>query len=171
MHIGNLKGKIAAVDAGYFLIDQEQVCEGRMLPQKVVIPLAFRSSLQEASVGNGVLLVDATIDHTAGLIIPQLVIVEPDYLLDVSSVAECMREYGPHPFYFFISRCSEKSNTAPILLGNAANFFLDELIYSEKIENVEAHTVIKKYFSNIRWRFHPVRICANNKSNGSFLKA
>lgn len=146
MHIGNLKGKIAAVDAGYFLIDQEQVCEGRMLPQKVVIPLAFRSSLQEASVGNGVLLVDATIDHTAGLIIPQLVIVEPDYLLDVSSVAECMREYGPHPFYFFISRCSEKSNTAPILLGNAANFFLDELIYSEKIENVEAHTVIKKYF-------------------------
>ncbi len=145
MYIGNLKGKIVAVDAEYFLID-EQFFSEQGLPRKVVAPIEFRSSLQDAVIGNNVQLIDVTVDYITDSIIPKLVIVEPDYLLDVSSVAECMREYGSHPFYFLINRCSEKSNTAPILLGNAANFFLDELIYSERVEDVDANVVIKKYF-------------------------
>lgn len=66
--------------------------------------------------------------------------------MDVSAVAECMREYGSHPFYFLINRCTERVNSAPILLGNAANFFLDELVYSDDPLLVDANATIKKFF-------------------------
>ncbi|MFT4205229.1 MAG: AAA domain-containing protein [Chitinophagaceae bacterium] len=143
MQIGNLRARVVAVDKEYFDVDSA-VLNGQALPMKVLVPAAFQSSLQVTAPGNAVALVDVTVE--ADCLVPKLVIVEPDYLLDVSSVAECMREYGPHPFYFFINRCSPRANTAPILLGNAANFFLDELVYADNPGTVDANATVKKYF-------------------------
>lgn len=145
MNIGNVKGKVVAIEEGYFTF-RPQVQAFSELPTKVVVPKLFATSIKECATGNRVALIDVTVDYIAGHLIPQLVIIEPDYLLDVSSVAECMREYGSHPFYFLINRCSDRPNTAPILLGNAANFFLDTLIYADDIERVDVNACIKKFF-------------------------
>jgi len=154
VNIGNVKGWIVAKEKDDFVFRAQHPTD-RELPSKVVVPVTFQSSVQDAIIGNLVALIDVTIDHSAHCLLPTMVIIEPDYLLDVSVIAECMREYGSHPFYFLLSRSSEKSNTAPMLLGNAANFFLDELVFANKIDDVDANATVKKYF-----HLYPVEISA-----------
>jgi len=74
-------------------------------------------------------LLDVGID-AEGILTPGLIVLEPDYLLDISSLAECFKEYGHHPANYLLSRLSPLQNTAPMLLGNIANLFLDEWIYT-----------------------------------------
>ncbi|PZP49464.1 MAG: hypothetical protein DI598_07745 [Pseudopedobacter saltans] len=145
MQIGNLIGKIVDIGADFITIEQLQY-DGMFIPTSVLIPELFQSSVQNALVGNIVQLIDVVLDDKRGCLLPKLLIIEPDYLVDVSAVAECMREYGSHPFYFLINRCTERVNSAPILLGNAANFFLDELVYSDDPLLVDANATIKKFF-------------------------
>lgn len=57
--------------------------------------------------------------------IPNLIVIHPDYLIDISSLAACFREYGHHPLNFFMNKVKPKANTAPILLGNLpASFWM-----------------------------------------------
>lgn len=62
---------------------------------------------------------------------PSFIVVEPDYLIDISSLAECYRDYGSHPGNYILSRLMPIDNTRPLLLGNIANLFLDEWIHSK----------------------------------------
>lgn len=55
-------------------------------------------------------------------------ILEPDYLIDVSALAACIRPYGSHPMNYFLSRLVPRAATLPILLGNAANQFMDDCV-------------------------------------------
>ena len=65
--------------------------------------------------------------------IPNLIVIHPDYLIDISSLAACFREYGHHPLNFFMNKVKPKANTAPILLGNLASQFLDDYITNAKM--------------------------------------
>ena len=47
-------------------------------------------------------LLDVAIDE-AGILTPSFIVLEPDYLLDISSLAECFRDYGHHPANYFLS--------------------------------------------------------------------
>mgnify|MGYP006897801873 FL=1 len=60
--------------------------------------------------------------------IPKLIVIHPDYLIDISSLAACFREYGHHPYNYFLNKIRPRPNTAPILLGNLASQFLDDYI-------------------------------------------
>ncbi|MDR1004891.1 MAG: ATP-binding protein [Prevotellaceae bacterium] len=64
----------------------------------------------------------------AGTLIPPFIIIEPDYLMDISLLAECFREYGHHPANYLLSRLQPAAHTRQILLGNIANLFLDEWV-------------------------------------------
>ncbi|WP_294616794.1 DEAD/DEAH box helicase [uncultured Bacteroides sp.] len=75
-------------------------------------------------------LLDVAVDG-AGVLTPSFIILEPDYLLDISSLAECFREYGHHPANYMLARLQTPDNTRPLLLGNIANLFLDEWIHAE----------------------------------------
>lgn len=59
---------------------------------------------------------------------PDVLIVEPDYLIDVSALTACIRPYGSHPLNYFLSRILPREVTLPILLGNAANQFMDDCV-------------------------------------------
>lgn len=67
-------------------------------------------------------LLDVAVDE-AGVLTPSFIILEPDYLLDISSLAECFREYGHHPANYMLARLQMPDNTRPLLLGNIANLF------------------------------------------------
>ena len=58
-----------------------------------------------------------------------LQVVEPDVLVDISTIAACFQDYGHHPLAHLINRLKPMSNTAPILLGNFAGTALDQIIH------------------------------------------
>ena len=61
-------------------------------------------------------------------LIPGQVIVEPDFLIDISSLAACFTPYGHHPLHYTLNRLKPAANTQAILLGNFAGTALDDLI-------------------------------------------
>lgn len=63
-----------------------------------------------------------------GTYTPSFIVLEPDYLLDISALAECYRDYGSHPANYLMGRLVPIGNSRPLLLGNIANLFLDEWI-------------------------------------------
>ena len=60
---------------------------------------------------------------------PRLVVVEPDFLVDISSVAACFQDYGHHPFSYIVNRLKPRDTSQPMLLGNFAGSALDDLIH------------------------------------------
>ena len=90
----------------------------------------------------------------AGILTPSFIVLEPDYLLDISSLAECFRDYGHHPANYFLSRLQPIENARPLLLGNIANLFLDEWIHA-KSEDIDYRTCMQKAF-----RRYPIELAA-----------
>ena len=80
-----------------------------------------------------------------GTYTPSFIVLEPDYLIDISSLAECYRDYGSHPANYLMSRLVPIDNARPLLLGNIANLFLDEWIYAKE-EEVDYLTCMQKAF-------------------------
>ena len=60
-----------------------------------------------------------------------LQVVEPDVLVDISSIAACFQDYGHHPLAYLINRLKPSANTSPILLGNFAGTALDQIIHNQ----------------------------------------
>ena len=75
-------------------------------------------------------LLDIAVDEQ-GILTPSFIVLEPDYLIDISSLAECFRDFGHHPGNYLLSRLQPIENARPLLLGNIANLFLDEWIYAD----------------------------------------
>lgn len=63
-----------------------------------------------------------------GTWIPSAMIILPDYLLDVTAVADTLKEDGCHTEGYLLRKYLPLSNSIPILLGNMVNYFLDELV-------------------------------------------
>ena len=59
---------------------------------------------------------------------PQLIVLEPDYLIDISSLSACKELYGQLPMNYLISKLMPNESTKYTLLGNAANQFLDDCV-------------------------------------------
>lgn len=98
-------------------------------------------------------LLDVTVDDN-GVYTPSFIVLEPDYLLDISSLAECYKDYGSHPANYFLSRLGPIENARPLLLGNIANLFLDEWIYAGEKEP-DYTECMKKAF-----RQYPIELAA-----------
>ena len=98
-------------------------------------------------------LLDVAIDE-AGILTPSFIVLEPDYLIDISSLAECFRDYGHHPGNYFLSRMQPIENARPLLLGNIANLFLDEWIHAPN-EDLDYRTCMQKAF-----RRYPIELAA-----------
>lgn len=63
-----------------------------------------------------------------GKLQPQFIVVEPDFLIDISSLAACFTDYGHHPLAYTINRMKQRPNSQAILLGNFAGSALDDII-------------------------------------------
>lgn len=83
----------------------------------------LRSLLREGMQLN---LLDCTV--TRKKVNPRLIVVEPDYLVDISSIANCFESYGHHPLLFTVKRMGERPNNKHIVLGNFAGSALDDII-------------------------------------------
>ena len=68
-----------------------------------------------------------------GILMPQMIILQPDYLVDVTAIAECFKPFGGHSKYYLLNKLSLDPYSIHITIGNIVNFFLDEVITNPDI--------------------------------------
>ena len=63
-----------------------------------------------------------------GALLPQHIVLDPDFLVDVTSICRCFTHHGDAPAMHLLQKFSPATTSAAILLGNAANQFLDDCV-------------------------------------------
>ncbi len=76
-------------------------------------------------------LLDVEVDDK-GVYRPRAIVIDPDHLLDVSIVANCFQGKGAEPIVYLLNKYLPFKPSIPLILGNIANFFLDELMHNPK---------------------------------------
>ncbi|SEA26592.1 Part of AAA domain-containing protein [Segatella bryantii] len=94
--------------------------------------------IQEGSQLN---LLDCTMTHHAlvssdhqkrmQVVLPRLIIFQPDFLIDISSIATCFADYGHHPLLYLLHQMRPRANSQATILGNFAGSALDDIINSK----------------------------------------
>ena len=79
---------------------------------------------------------------------PELIIFEPDYLVDISSIARCFAPYAESPFVNLVKRIEPAKTTEAIVLGNLAGQLLDEAIHQLPNTHSYAQSVMDFFKSN-----------------------
>lgn len=79
-----------------------------------------------------------------GIVRPELVIFEPDYLVDISAVAACFESYGPSPYTYLLNKIKPSPQSAHILLGNFAGQLLDEAVHGLRRTYADS---VRRFFS------------------------
>ncbi len=77
---------------------------------------------------------------------PELIIYEPDFLLDVSAIANCFEPYGATPLTYLINKIKPAANTRAILLGNFASQLLDEAVYHHDQKSLSYKESAQRFF-------------------------
>lgn len=126
----------------------------------------FNSSIDQFWVGAKLNIIDCAIDVN-GYLIPTYIILEPDYLVDASAIAECFQDYLISPMHYFRNKLETIENRSYLLLGNLANYFLDELVFSDDIEKV---TFDEAFLSSFKQSPFEYTSCEDIKYDSDFRK-
>lgn len=59
---------------------------------------------------------------------PRAFVIEPDFLIDVTAIAECFQPGGSEPLLYLLKKLLPFTSSPALIAGNIANFFLDELM-------------------------------------------
>jgi len=97
-----------------------------------------------------------------GVVYPELIIFEPDYLVNISTVARCFTNYADSPFVDLIKKLEPQKTTEAIVLGNLAGQLLDESIhqlpntypYSQSVKNFFKDHAISLLTAGVGPQFH-----------------
>ncbi len=90
---------------------------------------------------------------------PSFFVLEPDYLLEVTAVAECFHSQHEPPVVWshLLKKFLKIPRSPALMIGNIANFFLDELMYknaSIDIDTIRFEDIFKQVF-----RLNPLGFC------------
>jgi len=67
-------------------------------------------------------LIDCDVDKN-GYFIPKHIVLEPDYLIDASAIAECFQDYAVSPLHYFRNKLEEKENRSLYFAGKPGQLF------------------------------------------------
>lgn len=95
-------------------------------------------------------LIDIEVD-SKGIYRPKAMVIEPDYLVDVSAVSECFQPTGAESLFYLMKKYLPFHTSIPLMIGNIANFFLDELMTNPDATFME---IFPKVF-----RLNPLAFC------------
>ena len=68
------------------------------------------------------------------VLFPELIILEPDYLINVTTIASCFESYAESPFVNLVNKIKPQANSMPIHLGNLAGQLLDDTVHERDID-------------------------------------
>ena len=126
---------------------------------------AFDTSVEQFWESAQLNLINGTIDKN-GYLVPKTIVLEPDYLIDASAIAECFQDYSTSPLHYFRNKFEEKENRSYLLLGNLANFFLDELIFAQDVDSVNFDNIFLQSFKQSPFEYAS---CEDIRSDADFL--
>ena len=86
------------------------------------------SSIRKFWAGAQVYLVNIQIDKDTGHYFPKFIILEPDYVINITSIAESFQDYGTSEIFYLKSKFEKNPNSKHIRLGNFANLAVDKII-------------------------------------------
>ena len=154
-HIHRLRATFLHTDDTYLYIRPSDTLSDEPLRVRYGVPQVneeFNKTCRLLWPGAQLNLLDVAVDE-AGVLTPSFLVLEPDYLIDISTLAECFKEYGHHPLNYVLMRLQPVGNARPLLLGNIVNLFLDEWIHAET--EPDYLTCMKKAF-----RLYPIELAA-----------
>lgn len=128
----------------------------------------FNETINRLWSGAQLNLIDVKLDKE-GCYVPKIFVLEPDYLIDVSAIAECFQNYGSSHLHYFRRKFEVTPNSHYILLGNLANYFLDELIYAEDTEVLTFDEVFLNSFRQMPFEFTSCKDIAGNADFKDFM--
>lgn len=77
-------------------------------------------------------LVRIRMDERGQICLPELIILEPDYLINITTIASCFESYAESPFVNLINKIKPSPNTIPIHLGNLSGQLLDNTVHGKQ---------------------------------------
>ncbi len=89
--------------------------------------------------------VSAVVDEKAGTVSPEMIVIEPDYLVDVTSICGCIKDYGESPLNYLLKKFEPGETTKYIVLGNITGQFLDDCINNPEVSYVQS---VRKAFKS-----------------------
>lgn len=119
------------------------------------------------------------------VLLPQVIVIQPDYLIDVTAIAECFKTYGGDSRYYLISKFQKIPKNKYITVGNIVNYFLDELMNNPEIEfNQIIHSIfhldpimfvlledkeVKEIVKNLKTHFDNLKRVVNDDFKSIYL--
>lgn len=86
---------------------------------------------------------------------PENIILDPDFLIEITSLCSCVQEHGASPMNYILNLFKESKATRHTLLGEAANMFLDDCVNEHGEKPVSYNHSMKKFF-----REYPLQLTA-----------
>lgn len=78
-------------------------------------------------------LVHIRMSEVGDICLPELIILEPDYLINITTIAGCFETYAESPFVNLINKVKPSPNTRAIHLGNLSGQLLDNTVHGKEI--------------------------------------
>ncbi|MBR4387858.1 MAG: AAA family ATPase [Prevotella sp.] len=82
-----------------------------------------------------------------GVLYPELMVYEPDFLVDISAIAACFESYSRSHMVYLVNKLKPSVKTSAMLLGNLAGQFLDEALYLRP-EDSTYHQSVRRFFED-----------------------
>lgn len=83
-----------------------------------------------------------------GVYYPELIILEPDYLVDVTAITSCIEDYAHDAYLHLVTQLKPSEDTASTMLGNLASQLLDEEVHQGEEEMPYSRSYAKFIRSN-----------------------
>ena len=78
-------------------------------------------------------LVRIRMDERGETVMPELIILEPDFLVNITTIASCFETYAESPFVNLINKIKPNVSNRAIFLGNLSGQFLDDTVHGRVI--------------------------------------
>ena len=117
--------------AHWNVADRNELFNQNLIAAKKYLPLPLAVNLIESEIS------------AEGDYYPRAFVINPDFLVDVTSVSECFKENGSFSMIYLLNKFRDNKQKIPVLLGNMVNLIFEEIFYGE---NVQLADVKQKIF-------------------------
>lgn len=129
----------------------------------IALPDTYRELIPLLTESCKLNILSATTDEK-GTLHPRDIILEPDYLIDISSLARCVQPYGAPAIGYIINLFEKNTDSAARLLGEAANMFLDDCVNERSDRPATYGESMKRFF-----REYPLQLSACSEIDNNFF--
>lgn len=101
--------------------DKNEIFNENLIEIKQLSAIPITVNLLEVEVNND------------GELFPNGIVIQPDFLIDATAIAECFKENGSYPLLYILNKLRPPGVKTPILLGNISNYLLDRLFLDHTV--------------------------------------